>query len=183
MVLPVGGQLVEPVGSGTRLGEVAGEDIVAAEARGVDDVAVDVVEVGGIEEEVPVGVDVHTSPAPDADLRPAVDGKSGREVAARLPVAAGELRILVRLDRVRLAVEGVPHLIDDGVGDRQREAIVGQRRADVVGRVEQGVGSRVAEHEVDRGRGRREDHESVADRRRRAERRVEGQLPRTGGFV
>ncbi len=93
--------------------------------------------------EVAVGVDVDASGAPGADLRPAVDGEAGDEIAAGLAVAAGEVRRTVRLDRVALSVQLVARRIDHVVLDRQREAVVGQR----IGETEhQRAGGRLTGH-------------------------------------
>ena len=113
---PVGRQLGEAVGGGADVGgaEIAGKELVAGEAQGIGEVAVGRVGVRRIEGEVAVGVDVHAPAAPGADLRPAVDGEAGDEVAARLAVAAGEVRRAVGLGGVALAVQLVAGRIDGG---------------------------------------------------------------------
>ncbi len=145
-------QLIETVGRLTGAGgEVARKDLVAGEGQHVGDVAVDIVGIIGIEDEIPIRVDPDTSGGPDADLRATVDGETGREVFTRFPVAGGELRDLLRLDGVGFAVQGVARIVLDAVRHGEREAIVGQRLEEVQtdGRTSEAARHRLVE-ELDR---------------------------------
>ena len=101
----VRGQLVESVrGSPGSRHEVADEQVVAREAEVVDDVAIRVVEIIGIEERVAVRVDPDASGRVGGHFRSAVDGEPSDEILAGYAVTAGETGCLLRFLNVALAV-------------------------------------------------------------------------------
>ncbi len=79
-----------------------------------------------IPERIAIGIDLDRSGPEIADLRPAIDRKAGHEVAARMPVAAGEVGRAVGLRGIALAVQLVAGRVAQAVVDRQRVPVVGQ---------------------------------------------------------